>query len=403
MLRHIVAFLVVAGAACAPQAAPDDHPGANAQQRPDAADEGFPQGAPLEAKFGPGGPGPNNSRPAPPPPQIAAGTIAPVLKTRIDAAIKHIGQREVYTSYGFWTVLHAILALGPDNAYLADQTDKTTGQKIKAFDYLCNGGEMVGLQFKEHDAHSVEVVTRPGNGFFQGHPDQFIAEMAQWNIDANHIVMVNGKQHRFKDFATNCRDRTNVYGDKELSWALLVIGEYYGTDYKDNRISLEDVIRYEIRAPIAKETACGGTHRLFDLTWVYFKHRANGGKTEGVWKDVVAYLDKYKEIARNYQKEDGTFSTNFFMEPPAYNPDPNERIRSTGHILEWLSLFLSDKELKEPWMQQAALDLSTLIMDNQSLPLDGGSVYHAVHGLQIYRSRVFETKDMSWIPTPPKD
>jgi hypothetical protein len=75
--------------------------------------------------------------------------------------------------------------------------------------------------------------------------------------------------------------------------------------------------------------------------------------------------------------------------PSGSAPDLNLRINSTGHVFEWLSLALSDVELKEPWMQGAASTLSMMFLENDRVGLEGGSMYHAVHGLLICLSRVY--------------
>ena len=71
------------------------------------------------------------------------------------------------------------------------------------------------------------------------------------------------------------------------------------------------------------------------------------------------------------------------------NQDPEHRMNATGHIFEWLSLAMSDEELKEPWMQDAASSLATMFFDIQSKPMKGGTLYHATHGLLLYYARVY--------------
>ena len=61
--------------------------------------------------------------------------------------------------------------------------------------------------------------------------------------------------------------------------------------------------------------ACGGTHRLFGLNWVYHLHLLHGGQTTGVWKDLADKADKYQKLARQYQNPNGSFSTDFFKGP----------------------------------------------------------------------------------------
>jgi hypothetical protein len=74
--------------------------------------------------------------------------------------------------------------------------------------------------------------------------------------------------------------------------------------------------------------------------------------------------------------------------------------------LEWLALALSDAELKEPWVEDAANALAMQILDMQDVPIEGGSLYHAIHGLLIYYARVFGRDKLVpaelMIPLPPQ-
>jgi len=327
------------------------------------------------------------------------------LKDRLDAARNHVRQREVLVRYGFWTVFHAILGMGPERTFVKDADGKVT----KAIDYICAGSDMPGLEFRPM-GDAVEVVTRAGNGDYQGHQDQYIAEMAQWGMPETYVFTIKGKKHTFKEFIQYSRDLASVTGNQELSWAVLIIGQYYGTDYRwtnlqGEKLSLEDVVKYEISKPIGPMTACGGTHRLFGLSWVYHLHRKSGGKKEGVWKDLVTYVDGYKQMARdNQNRHDGSFSTKFIIEPDR-NPNLDERINTTGHVFEWLSLALPLEELRAEWMEDAANTLAKMILDSKDRGINAGGLYHATHGLEIYRTRRYGPVDEHgpMIPPVPKD
>jgi hypothetical protein len=54
-------------------------------------------------------------------------------------------------------------------------------------------------------------------------------------------------------------------------------------------------------------------------------------------------------------------------------------------------------------MQVAASALADMILSNANNALDGGALYHATHGLHIYRTRVFGTPGPRGlvIPLPP--
>ena len=313
------------------------------------------------------------------------------LKPRIEGALERVYSNELTTKHGFWTVFHGILGIGLEKTMI---TDVKTGKKMKAIDYICEGGELPGLKF-EPTKDGLDVYMSNDLTFLaQGHQDQFVSEMAQWGMKPDHKFHVGKFDYTFDDFIRQSTMRASVTQKQELSWAIIMISQFHGTDYQwtnslGERLKFDDIVRYEIDASI-DEAACGGTHRLFGFTWAYHLHLNKGGKKEGVWLDVAAKIKRYKARAKQLQNRDGTFSNNYFKGPGADEPDTNKRIGATGHILEWLALAMTDEELREPWMQNAVNALVLLILD---LPdrADGGGLYHAAHGLHIYYERVFGT------------
>jgi hypothetical protein len=146
------------------------------------------------------------------------------------------------------------------------------------------------------------------------------------------------------------------------------------------------MVRYELHQPIASSPVCGGTHRLFGITWVYHLHRAKGGQKVGAWKEAADTIADYIKRAQKYQNPDGSFSTSY-LQGKGNVPDSQLRLATTGHILEWLALALTDKELHQEWVERAADELTLMILRNVNEPLDGGALYHAAHGLHLYRAR----------------
>jgi hypothetical protein len=311
------------------------------------------------------------------------------LRVRIEAAVKNVRERSILRANAFWTVFHGILGLGPG----AELTDSFTGKKVNALDYICDGGTLRGLVF-EPTPHGVEVATlRDSQG--QGHQDQFIAEMAQWGMPADRKMKVQGRDFTFLDFVRHSQMRASVTESQELSWTVLVVSQYQKelgsaagwTNAKGERLTLEDLVRYEVRASVEK-AACGGTHRLFGITWALHQHLARGGKLEGVWKEAAGHTDAYMNKARQMQGPDGCFSTRWF-EGRELALNRELRLSTTGHIFEWLALAAPDRELRSEWMQAAASALSQVILDLQGAAMDSGAMYHAVHGLYIYHRRMF--------------
>jgi hypothetical protein len=337
--------------------------------------------------------------PAPPPANAIKLTVMPREvsgpRARIEAAIGNVRSRELTTSNGFWTVFHGILGLGP--GVMLTNTD--TGQRVNALDYIASGGELRGLRLLP-TKYGLDVPWPNGpqginipQGVGQGHQDQFACEMGQWGMPADRKFVVYGKEYTFMHFVRHSQMRASVTRHQELSWAAPLIGMYVGLDAAwttqwGEKLRLEDLVRYEVDASV-EQAPCGGTHRLFGLTWLWHMHLQRGGKKEGVWKDVAEKTARYKELARRLQNGDGSFSTNWFQ-GPGNSPDRSARISTSGHTLEWLALALDDKEIRKDWVENGANAVALMILELQDAPIDGGALYHAVHGLQIYHARVYD-------------
>lgn len=350
----------------------------------------------------------------PKPLELAPPKLPNALQPRIDAALANVRSRDMRTTNAFWTVFHGILGLGPDVTLL----DEKTGERVNALDRICTGTGIRGLVLIP-TKYGLDVETQPATGVGQGHQDQFVAEMVQWGVSPDRKVVVGETAYTFADFFRHSKARTSVTKDQELSWAIVIVGTHFGTDHQwtnafGEALKFEDVVRYELGQPI-DTAACGGTHRLFGLTWAYHLHQAQEGKSVGVWKDVADKIALYKKQAREFQNRDGSFSTGYVSKAegrPEDAEDKNEekrdkkdmlaaRIASTGHVLEWLALALTDAELREPWVENAASTLSVMILENQNNALDGGALYHAVHGLYIYRARAFGVAGPPGLTIPP--
>ena len=182
-------------------------------------------------------------------------------------------------------------------------------------------------------------------------------------------------------FVPQARHALDVLGDMRASRVHLavVVDEYSGTD---GIITFEDLVE-EIVGEIEDEHDDAPTELLRPLG-------------EGMWDadarakldDVAAKIEAYKALAKKLQNRDGTLSTSYFK-GPGQEADTRARISTSGHIIEWLSLAMTDEELRAPWMQNAVNALIVLILDLNDGPADGGSLYHAAHGLHLYHERVF--------------
>ena len=95
-----------------------------------------------------------------------------------------------------------------------------------------------------------------------------------------------------------------------------------------------------------------------------------------------------RKRAREFQQPDGSFSTNYFSRA-ARSAEINDRISTTGHVLEFLTVALNDDELKQPWVTRAVQHLVQCLEMTEQYDLECGALYHAAHGLMIYRDRMY--------------
>jgi hypothetical protein len=62
---------------------------------------------------------------------------------------------------------------------------------------------------------------------------------------------------------------------------------------------------------------------------------------------------------------------------------------TTGHTLEFVALAGEPSLLQEAWVEQAAHRLCDVLALTEEIELECGGLYHALHGLHVYRQRRF--------------
>ena len=136
------------------------------------------------------------------------------------------------------------------------------------------------------------------------------------------------------------------------------------------------------------DSACGGTHRMVGVSMALNRHLAEGGELIGIWKEADDKLRDCIEKAQRNQQPNGTLSTNYF-ERPGNSPDIGVQINATGHTLELLTYAMTTEQLREPWVVRAVERLCDLFEMTRHETVECGRLYHAAHGLVLYRHRVF--------------
>lgn len=316
------------------------------------------------------------------------------LCARIDRALDHARDGRLLDQRvtGAWQVVHGILAFG-DELPLATADGKTT-----ALAWLLDGGALRGWRLRP-GSQGVTAAIEEGSTTGQGHPDQWIGYLAQCGLDGLSVdtpISLNGKPHTLRDLLTQAQ--ADIRPGAEATWTLMALSAWLPPESSwtssDGRTwTIEDVVAMEAAADI-DGAACGGCHRLFGLVQALAAHKAAAagpaGSERGGWADAEARIEVCIEIARRHQQPDGSFSVHFFARPGT-SADVFARLGATGHTFELLVAALDDERLAEPWVTRAATRLVTLLEQTADVDVECGALYHAIHGLRLYRERVCGT------------
>jgi hypothetical protein len=155
--------------------------------------------------------------------------------------------------------------------------------------------------------------------------------------------------------------------------------------------SIQRLIREELKAPI-RGAACGGTHRLMGFSYAVNKRLQRGKPIDGEFRRAQIFTQDYHRYTFSLQNPDGSFSTAWF-ERRANDPSIDRRLKTSGHILEWITFSLSDDELRDPRMIKATDYVANLLLANDRHTWEIGPLGHGLHALALYDERVFKKAD----------
>jgi hypothetical protein len=334
----------------------------------------------------------------PPAPREAPAIDRAALGRRIDAALAHArdARRLDAGVQGAWQVVHGILAFGPEFPLVHD------GRESSALDYLLGGGPLTGWILRPGHPGVIAVV-EPGSTTGQGHPDQWLGYLSQCGVRGaapaglplDTKLVVAGTDFTLADLLT--RAQRDIRPGQEATWTLMALSRWLPVDAKwtaadGGKWTTERVAEMEANAEIFS-AACGGAHRLYGLACALdARRRAGGGEPTGGWAAARDVLEDCIDRARRFQQPDGSFSIHSF-ERPGSSPDAVATLGTTGHVFEVLAVALDDDRLSEPWVTRAAERLTTLLERTADVDVECGALYHAAHGLALYRARIAATAD----------
>jgi hypothetical protein len=319
------------------------------------------------------------------------------LRRQLDEVIDFTYQdRRLNTQdHAAWQILHGALAYQRDFQVRLDRD----GPLVSAVDHLLEGGYINGWNARPGDVldpatgrRGLRAILEPGSKSGQGHADQWLAVLAQCGLAPDQPIKVGGETYTMSDFVAQVQHDVSSNVDREWSWTLIGLTSYLPTNAEwtaaDSELwSIERLVQAEAEQNLAS-SACGGSHRLIGLAMALNQHLDQGGELTGAWSEADEVIQAAIGTAREYQNPSGAFSINYF-DRPGNSADLAQALSTTGHTLEFLALAMTDEQLQQLWVKRAALHLCDLFRKTRDLPLECGALYHATHGLVLYRQRLF--------------
>lgn len=338
-------------------------------------------------------------------PQPAPDPSPAALRDQIDRVLDFTEHGRVMSleKHAAWQLLHGVLAFGPKFKI------QSGDEMVVALDWVFAGKPMRGWSLVATD-YGVQALIEPGK-LGQGHEDQWLAIISQWPLPATREIVVDGETYRLRDMVK--RSMYDCWNGKEASWSDIVTSTHVRpidqkwTARDGKEWTVEQIVSMEAGpvydeqygADLINMSACGGTHRLIGLSIALNNYRNEqpevpDDKLVGGWLAAHNRIQWAVTQARNNQLPSGAFSIQYFQRP-ANSASIDEHLAATGHILEFLSFALPKSELEQLWVRRAAAYLCRLLERTKHIDLECGSLYHAAHGLVLYRHKVYGPRDSS--------
>jgi hypothetical protein len=327
------------------------------------------------------------TKPTPPPP-LTKQLVA--LRSRVRGVLKGYYRRQLNSrEHDPWEVMHGMLAYGVHSRI---RQGGPRGEPVTSVGWLCYNKPCKNLTLM-YVTPKGELRAKYGVGL-QGHLGQLLAMLAQCRVSDEYPIRVGKREFTIKDLIE--AEQKTCYPKSELTFKLLAF-QYY-LDLNDTWVNDQGVewdfprlIREELAQPI-RGAACGGTHRLSSLSLTVKARQRRGEPLDGEYARAAEFVQKYHRYAFGLQNRDGSLSTEWFR-GRGDDSDINRRIKTTGHILEWLCYSLSDEELRQPKTIAAVTYLANLMYSNYDNEWEVGPMSHATHALLLYDERVFQPHD----------
>ena len=348
--------------------------------------------------------------PATPVSTSAAATADPSALPSDEEILKQIDDALEYTydhrrlsvnEQAAWQIIHGALAFKRE-FQVSDGT-----KDVSAVDYVLAGGKMKGWDLRKGDLldeatkrYGVKtVIAEDKKG--QGHSDQWLGYLSDCHLPLEQPIIVEGEEHTIADYIDQAKLDCDKNAIQEYSWTLMALISYYPSDYTwkaadGSDWSMAKLVEIELGHSL-DVSPCGGSHRMTALTMAYNQRKAEGKPFDGVWQQLNDRIRDCISKAEQYQNSDGSLSSNYFARP-GKSADLAVCMGSAGHVMEFIATAMEKDELQKPWAKRAVLDVCKLFRKTKPVDVECGALFHAAHGLVLYREKVFAPRTFAKEP-----
>lgn len=313
-----------------------------------------------------------------------------MLRDKVRNVLKYYYSRPLNTGdRSPWEVMHAMLGFEVHSRVLQGGPN---GQPITTVGWLCFNQpcrDRTLMYLNEEGGLRVKV-----GPALQGHHGQLLALLAQARVRSDYPMRVDDKEFTVVDLIE--MEKATCYPKTELTFKLIGLQRYL--DIEDTWVNdqgmnwdFPTLLREEMRQPVLT-AACGGTHRLSGLSLTVKKRQASGLPVDGAYAEAAKFVANYQNYAYRLQNKDGSFSTSWFK-GPGDEEDIDRRLKTTGHILEWMIYASTEEQLTNYRMVRAVNYLTNIMYANRTRDWEAGPLGHAVHALVLYDRLAFSKYD----------
>ncbi len=295
-----------------------------------------------------------------------------------------------------WQIMHGVICYGFDL-----RIETPDARTVGALKYLFDGGHVRGFELQPGDVlpgrglRGVKARLEPGSYEGQGHVDQWIAILAMAKVPGETPIRIGAEVATVEAFARQSQYDVSRNVLDEYSWTLIALTHYFPdeprwTAWGDHRVSWEDLVEQELQRDL-DTSPCGGTHRMAGIVAALQAKRRLGLPDSPVWQQAERRVGDLLERVESTRLADGTLSAYYFTKGGRSN-DVSAQLASSGHVFEFCALALPDERLNEAWVRMAAQRVCDLLEATRDQDLDCGALYHALHGLKVFRERSMRTE-----------